>query len=175
LDVTGAPILPASVSIGVNHKVFPSSLMLSRVKLPPAWALRFLATMAWSVCVIFTEKHYSRTTDTRAQPRPATGYKILGKPTLEELQAEWGRIDGHSAAACSETDRAFAPAPRAWRYQGRTWADCSATSAGIVVVQNWLWFSFHGVALHAEGQGFDIVFDTVGGATIDASFDAVRP
>ena len=36
LDVTGAPILPASVSIGVNHKVFPSTLMLSRVKFPSA-------------------------------------------------------------------------------------------------------------------------------------------
>jgi len=40
--------------------------------------------------VIFTDKHYSRTTDTAAQPRPTTGYKISGKPTLEELQAQWG-------------------------------------------------------------------------------------
>ena len=40
--------------------------------------------------VIFTDKHYSRTTDTAAQPRPTTGYKIPGKPTLEELQAQWG-------------------------------------------------------------------------------------
>ncbi len=39
---------------------------------------------------IFTATHYSRTTDTAAQPRPTTGYKIPGKPTLEELQAEWG-------------------------------------------------------------------------------------
>src|SRR5215468_94698 len=31
------------------------------------------------------------------------------------------------------------------------------------------------VALHTEGQGFDIVFDTVGGATIDAAFEAVKP
>jgi hypothetical protein len=40
--------------------------------------------------MIFTAKHYSRTTDTAAQPRPTTGYKVPGKPTLEELQAEWG-------------------------------------------------------------------------------------
>jgi hypothetical protein len=40
--------------------------------------------------MIFTVKHYSRTTDTAAQPRPTTGYKVPGKPTLEELQAEWG-------------------------------------------------------------------------------------
>ena len=32
LDVTGAAILPVSVSIGVNQRLFPSSLMLSRVK-----------------------------------------------------------------------------------------------------------------------------------------------
>lgn len=30
------------------------------------------------------------------------------------------------------------------------------------------------VAVHAAGEGFDIVFDTVGGATLDASFQAVR-
>ena len=30
------------------------------------------------------------------------------------------------------------------------------------------------VALHTEGQGFDVVYDTVGGATIDASFVAVK-
>jgi hypothetical protein len=40
--------------------------------------------------MIFTGKHYSRTTDTGARPRPTTGYKTAGKPTLEELQAEWG-------------------------------------------------------------------------------------
>ena len=40
--------------------------------------------------MIFTAKHYSRTTDTAAQPRPTTDYKVPGKPTLEELQAEWG-------------------------------------------------------------------------------------
>jgi NADPH:quinone reductase len=30
------------------------------------------------------------------------------------------------------------------------------------------------VAIHTEGQGFDAVYDTVGGATIDASFIAVK-
>ncbi|MGY3482626.1 NADPH2:quinone reductase [Bradyrhizobium sp. USDA 4011] len=30
------------------------------------------------------------------------------------------------------------------------------------------------VAHHTQGRGFDIVFDTVGGATLDASFNAVR-
>jgi NADPH2:quinone reductase len=30
------------------------------------------------------------------------------------------------------------------------------------------------VAIHTEGQGFDVVYDTVGGATIDASFVAVK-
>ncbi|WP_198961026.1 zinc-dependent alcohol dehydrogenase family protein [Bradyrhizobium sp. UFLA03-84] len=30
------------------------------------------------------------------------------------------------------------------------------------------------VARHTDGRGFDIVFDTVGGATLDASFNAVR-
>lgn len=40
--------------------------------------------------MIFTAKHYSRTTDTAAQPRPTRPYKTPGKPTLEELQAEWG-------------------------------------------------------------------------------------
>jgi NADPH:quinone reductase-like Zn-dependent oxidoreductase len=31
------------------------------------------------------------------------------------------------------------------------------------------------VAAHTDGQGFDIVYDTVGGATLDDSFNAVRP
>src|SRR5262245_10040926 len=31
------------------------------------------------------------------------------------------------------------------------------------------------VALHTEGHGFDIVYDTVGGATIDTAFEAIRP
>ena len=40
--------------------------------------------------MIYTARHYSRTTDTAAHPRPTTPYKTPGKPTLEELQAEWG-------------------------------------------------------------------------------------
>jgi NADPH:quinone reductase-like Zn-dependent oxidoreductase len=31
------------------------------------------------------------------------------------------------------------------------------------------------VTLHTEGHGFDIVYDTVGGATIDAAFEAIKP
>jgi NADPH:quinone reductase len=31
------------------------------------------------------------------------------------------------------------------------------------------------VAAHTQDQGFDVVYDTVGGATIDASFAAVKP
>ena len=30
------------------------------------------------------------------------------------------------------------------------------------------------VVLHTDGEGFDVVYDTVGGATIDASFTAVK-
>jgi NADPH2:quinone reductase len=30
------------------------------------------------------------------------------------------------------------------------------------------------VAKHTDGEGFDIVYDTVGGTTLDASFEAVR-
>jgi len=30
------------------------------------------------------------------------------------------------------------------------------------------------VAKHTDGRGFDLVYDTVGGATLDASFQAVR-
>ena len=31
------------------------------------------------------------------------------------------------------------------------------------------------VALHSKGEGFDIVYDTVGGANIDAAFEAISP
>ena len=31
------------------------------------------------------------------------------------------------------------------------------------------------VQAHTGGEGFDVIYDTVGGATLDASFDAVRP
>jgi hypothetical protein len=42
--------------------------------------------------LIFTVKHYSRTTNIAVQPRPTTGYAIPGKPTLEELQVRWGQF-----------------------------------------------------------------------------------
>ena len=31
------------------------------------------------------------------------------------------------------------------------------------------------VALHTAGRGFDVIYDTVGGATLDAAFESVRP
>lgn len=40
--------------------------------------------------LIVTERYYSRVTDTANEPRPATGYAIADKPTVEELQARWG-------------------------------------------------------------------------------------
>jgi hypothetical protein len=40
--------------------------------------------------LIFTAKHYSTLTDTAATPRPTTGFKVAGKPTPEEMQAQWG-------------------------------------------------------------------------------------
>ena len=35
--------------------------------------------------LIFTARHFSRTTDTAVTPRPTTGYAIAGAPTLVEL------------------------------------------------------------------------------------------
>ena len=40
--------------------------------------------------LIFTERHYSRTTDTAVRPRPTTPFATPGTPTVEELQARWG-------------------------------------------------------------------------------------
>ena len=40
--------------------------------------------------LIFTKRHYSRTTDTAVQPRPSQGYAVPAMPTIEELQARWG-------------------------------------------------------------------------------------
>ncbi len=40
--------------------------------------------------LIFTGKHYSTTTDTAAKPRPTAAFKVAGKPTAEEMQAQWG-------------------------------------------------------------------------------------
>ena len=70
--------------------------------------------------MIFTGRHYSRTTDTAAQPRPTTPYKTPGKPTLEELQAEWGPFAANAGtyevAGTTVTLRAIvAKNPRAQR------------------------------------------------------------
>ena len=51
-DTTGFGICPASVSAGVSHKLFPSSLNVSLVKFFSAWALGFFATIAWRVTVV---------------------------------------------------------------------------------------------------------------------------
>ncbi len=40
--------------------------------------------------LIFTAKHYSSVIDNAATARPTTGFKIAGKPTAEEMQAQWG-------------------------------------------------------------------------------------
>jgi hypothetical protein len=40
--------------------------------------------------LIFTNKHYSTTADQAAKPRPTTQFKVLTKPTAEEMQAQWG-------------------------------------------------------------------------------------
>jgi hypothetical protein len=47
---------------------------------------------------IFTAKHYSRTTDTAAEPRLTAGETIPGKPTMEELQARWGPFAANAGA-----------------------------------------------------------------------------
>ena len=70
--------------------------------------------------MIFTGRHYSRTTDTAARPRPTTPYKTPGKPTLEELQAEWGPFAANAGtyevAGTTVTLRAIvAKNPRAQR------------------------------------------------------------
>jgi hypothetical protein len=40
--------------------------------------------------LIFTARHYSRTTDTATTPRPTTPEAPSGKATVEDLQARWG-------------------------------------------------------------------------------------
>lgn len=40
--------------------------------------------------LIFTTKHYSSVIDNGATARPTSGFKIAGKPTAEEMQAQWG-------------------------------------------------------------------------------------
>jgi hypothetical protein len=46
--------------------------------------------------MIFTAKHYSRTTDTATAPRPTSADATPGKPTAEELQARWGPFQANA-------------------------------------------------------------------------------
>jgi hypothetical protein len=46
--------------------------------------------------LIFTSKHYSRTTDTAVEPRPTSSEAVPGKPTVEELQARWGPFQANA-------------------------------------------------------------------------------
>ena len=46
--------------------------------------------------MIFTARHYSRTTDTATAPRPTTSDVTRGKPTAEELQARWGPFQANA-------------------------------------------------------------------------------
>ena len=46
--------------------------------------------------LIFTQKHYSRTTDTAVEPRPTSTEAVPGKPTVEELQARWGPFQANA-------------------------------------------------------------------------------
>src|SRR6476469_3099216 len=89
--------------------------------------------------MIFTGKHYSRTTDTAAQPRPTTGYKIPGKPTLEELQAAWGpfvaNAGSYEVSGTTLTLRAIvAKSPRAQ-------ADKNFTRLSVKLDGNHLWLT----------------------------------
>ena len=46
--------------------------------------------------MIFTAKHYSRTTDTATIPRPTTQEATPGKETVEELLARWGPFQANA-------------------------------------------------------------------------------
>jgi hypothetical protein len=46
--------------------------------------------------MIFTARHYSRTTDTATTPRPTTPDATPGKATVEELQARWGPFQANA-------------------------------------------------------------------------------
>jgi hypothetical protein len=46
--------------------------------------------------MIFTARHYSRTTDTATTPRPATQEATPGKATVEELLARWGPFQANA-------------------------------------------------------------------------------
>lgn len=46
--------------------------------------------------LIFTGKHYSSVIDTAATARPTTGFKVAGKPTADEMQAQWGPLGANA-------------------------------------------------------------------------------
>jgi hypothetical protein len=46
--------------------------------------------------MIFTARHYSRTTDTATTPRPTTQEATPGKATVEELLARWGPFQANA-------------------------------------------------------------------------------
>jgi hypothetical protein len=46
--------------------------------------------------MIFTARHYSRTTDTGTARRPATPALPAGKATVEDLQARWGPFQANA-------------------------------------------------------------------------------
>jgi hypothetical protein len=46
--------------------------------------------------LIFTARHYSRTTDTATSPRPATPDAVPGTPSLDELRARWGPFQANA-------------------------------------------------------------------------------
>jgi hypothetical protein len=46
--------------------------------------------------MIFTARHYSRTTDTATTPRPTTPEATPAKATVEQLQARWGPFQANA-------------------------------------------------------------------------------
>ena len=46
--------------------------------------------------MIFTARHYSRTTDTGTTPRPTTPEPAPGKATVEDLQTRWGPFQANA-------------------------------------------------------------------------------
>jgi hypothetical protein len=70
--------------------------------------------------LIFTAKHYSSTNDNGATPRPKTPFKVQGKPTAEEMQAQWGSFQASSGTyELAGTTITFRPiAAKVPAYQG---------------------------------------------------------
>ena len=46
--------------------------------------------------LIVSGKHYSLMIDTAAKPRPTTPFKVLQKPTHEEMQSQWGPFQANA-------------------------------------------------------------------------------